>query len=319
MSPATRPALRPAMLHVIARARPLWIATAGTVAVCAALAAQAASHLVEARYLGDPGRAEVAQARQGRLARAEPAPPPQRHGKDGAALVARNLFCADCAPLSDAAAGAAHVSSLMLVATNVSVEPSRSFASIADLASGTQGGYRVGDAVGGAGTVSAIRYRTVELTLPDGRVERLSLDGSSPAQPPVAPPPTPVTTPAPTDEIAAQIAEGTRKIDDTHYEISRALVDSLLANPMAFVKKLRIVPAVKDGKPEGIKLFGVTATSLPAKLGLATGDLLQSINGFPLTSPENGLEAYGKLRDASSLELEIQRRGKPLTLSVSIR
>lgn len=312
--------MRPAMLHVIARARPLWIATAGTVAVCAALAAQAASHLVEARYLGDPSRAEATQAREGRVARAELAPASaQRHGKDGKELVARNLFCADCALLSDAAAGSAHVSSLMLVATNVSVDPSRSFASIADLASGTQGGYRVGEAVRGVGTVTAIRYRTVELTLADGRVERLSLEGSSPAQAPVAPPTTPVVTTGPTDEISAQIAEGTRKIDDTHYEISRALVDSLLANPVAFVKKLRIVPALKDGKPDGIKLFGVTATSLPAKLGLATGDLLQSINGFPLTSPENGLDAYGKLRDASSLELEIQRRGKPLTLSVSIR
>lgn len=308
--------MRPAMLHLIARARPLWIATAGAVAVCAALAAQAASHLVEARYLGDASRAAAVPAREGRLARLEPAP---RHGKDGKALAARNLFCADCAPLSDAAGGAAHVSSLMLVATNVSVDASRSFASIADLASGTQGGYRLGEAVRGAGTITAIRYRSVELTLPDGRVERLSLDGSSPAQAPPAPPPPPVVPTTPLDEIAAQIAEGTRKIDDTHYEISRALVDSLLANPVAFVKKLRIVPAVKDGKPEGVKLFGVTSVSLPAKLGLSNGDLLQSINGFPLTSPENGLDAYGKLRDASSLELEIQRRGKPLTLSVSIR
>lgn len=307
------------MLHLIARARPLWIATAGTVAVCAALAAQAASHLVEARYLGDASRAAAAQVREGRLARVELAPASApRHGKDGKALAARNLFCADCAPLSDAAAGSAHVSSLMLLATNVSVDASRSFASIADLASGTQGGYRLGEAVRGAGTITAIRFRTVELTLPDGRVERLSLD-PSPAQAPIAPPAPPVVPTTPADEIAAQIAEGTRKLDDTHYEISRALVDSLLANPVAFVKKLRIVPAVKDGKPEGIKVFGVTSVSLPAKLGLSNGDLLQSINGFPLTSPENGLDAYGKLRDASSLELEIQRRGKPLTLSVSIR
>lgn len=308
-------------LRFVARRLPGRLATAAAVTLCAALGAQAAAHLVEARYLADASKA--APARLARADLAPRAPAAARHSKRGEGLAARNIFCADCAPLSDAPLGSAHLSSLMLVATNISDDAARSFASIADLASGTQGSYRVGDPVRGVGTVSAVRFRSVEVTLADGRVERLSLDAApsepSPPTTPVAPAPAVDRPASPGDEISRQIAEGTRKIDETHYEISRALVDSVLANPVAFVRKIRGVPALKDGQPDGLKVFGVTAATLPAKLGLANGDLLQAINGFPLTSPENGLEAYGKLRDASSLELQIQRRGKPLTLSVSIR
>lgn len=302
--------------HLLRSARPSRLVTAGAVALCAAFAADAASHVIEAGYLPD---AAHAPARPVITAKADELAPPRRHSKDGRGLAERNIFCADCAPLTDAQPGTSNLSSLLLVATNVSGDPARSFASIANLATGTQGGYRQGDAIPRVGTIAAIHFRYVDIAIEGGRLERLQLDaGASPAAPPTTGPAgtTPVVA---QDETSQQIAEGTRKIDDTHFEASRALVDQILANPAAFIKKLRIVPSVKDGKTEGFKLYGVAATSLPAKLGLATGDLLQTINGLPLTSIENGLSAYGKLRDASTLELEVQRRGKPLTIQVSIR
>lgn len=300
--------------HLLRSARPSRLVTAGAVALCAAFAADAASHFIEAGYLPDSARAPAIVA-----VAQPPAPPPQHRSKDGRGLAERNIFCADCAPLTDAQPGTSNLTSLLLVATNVSVDPDRSFASIANLATGTQGGYRQGDAIPRVGTVAAIHFRHVDITLEGGRLERLQLDaGAAPVAPPT-PGPVETTPVVAQDETSQQIAEGTRKIDDTHFEASRALVDQILANPAAFIKKLRIVPSVKDGKTEGFKLYGLTATSLPAKLGLATGDLLQTINGLPLTSIENGLNAYGKLRDASTLELEVQRRGKPLTIQVSIR
>jgi general secretion pathway protein C len=56
-----------------------------------------------------------------------------------------------------------------------------------------------------------------------------------------------------------------------------------------------------------------------AKLGLTNGDTLSAINGMELTTADKALEVYTKLREATSLEVEIQRRGKPMTLKYSIR
>ncbi|MGN6103917.1 MAG: type II secretion system protein GspC, partial [Kofleriaceae bacterium] len=60
-------------------------------------------------------------------------------------------------------------------------------------------------------------------------------------------------------------------------------------------------------------------TSVYAKLGLTNGDTITSINGLELNSADAALSAYTKLRDASSLELDVTRRGKPVTIKYSIR
>jgi general secretion pathway protein C len=88
---------------------------------------------------------------------------------------------------------------------------------------------------------------------------------------------------------------------------------------MAIVKGARVVPAMKNGKPEGFKMYAIRPTSAFAKLGLSNGDTLTSINGFELNSADRALEVYTKLREATSLELEVTRRGKPVTLKYNIR
>ena len=112
------------------------------------------------------------------------------------------------------------------------------------------------------------------------------------------------------------IDNGIKKIDDNNYEIDKSLVDKVLANPMAVAKGARVVPAVKNGKPDGFKLYAIRPSSVYSKLGLANGDTLQSINGFELTSADKALEVYTKLREATSLEVEVTRRGKPVHAQV---
>ena len=121
------------------------------------------------------------------------------------------------------------------------------------------------------------------------------------------------------DDLQASIDNGVKKIDDTTYEIDKSLVEKALANPMALAKGARVVPAVKNGKPDGFKLYAIRPSSVYAKLGLTNGDTLQSINGFELTSADKALEVYTKLREATQLQVEITRRGKPMTLNYSIR
>jgi general secretion pathway protein C len=119
--------------------------------------------------------------------------------------------------------------------------------------------------------------------------------------------------------MQASIDSGIKKIDDSNYEIDKGLVEKVLLNPMAVAKGARVVPSMKNGKPDGFKLYAIRPSSVFAKLGLANGDTLQSINGFDLTSADKALEVYTKLREATSLEVEVTRRGKPATLKYSIK
>ena len=122
----------------------------------------------------------------------------------------------------------------------------------------------------------------------------------------------------PKNELAAAIEEGVKKIDDTTYEIDRSVVEKVIANPMA-VRGARIVPSIKNGKPNGFKLYAIRPSSVYAKIGLMNGDTLHAVNGFELTTPDKALEVYTKVRESNSLSVNITRRGKPVTLNYSIK
>jgi hypothetical protein len=131
----------------------------------------------------------------------------------------------------------------------------------------------------------------------------------------VAPKTATVTPPADEREVALYV----RKIDDTHYEITEKTVDAVLANPMTVSKGARVVPAVKDGKPDGFKVYAIRPSSFYARIGLENGDTLQRINGYDISSADNALETYAKLRHGKAFELDITRRGKPMALTITIK
>ena len=298
--------------------RYFWLIGAVVVVVCAVFAAKAAGHVVEAKFLGDPAHAQKVTP----VARPVNDTPKAERSKDGTQLASRNIFCSECTPSVSQPIDSSSIMlttlPLSLLATNIGVDEKSSWATLINNDSQMQGAYTLGDPIPGAsGKITAIRYKYVDFEN-SGRIERIMLAGETPVTTPVAAaePEKPVEN---KDDNQAAIDNGIKKIDDTTYEIDKALIDKVTANPMAFMKGARIVPSMKNGKPDGIKLYAIRPTSPYAKLGLTNGDTLQSINGFELTSVDKGLEIYTKLREATSLEVEIVRRGKPTTLKYQIK
>jgi hypothetical protein len=117
----------------------------------------------------------------------------------------------------------------------------------------------------------------------------------------------------------ALMIAGIKKIDDTHYEVAASVIDALVKDPKAVGKGARIVPALEAGKPDGFKLYAIWPGSFYARIGLANGDTLRTVNGLELTSADKALEVYAKLREATMIELEIERHGKPLTITVTVK
>lgn len=117
------------------------------------------------------------------------------------------------------------------------------------------------------------------------------------------------------DAVLAKI----KRVDDRSYLVPAELVDLVVNDPMATAKGARIVPAIKDGKPAGFKLYAIRPSSLYAALGLHNGDTIRMINGHELSTAEKALEVYSKIRTAKQIKVDIERRGKPLTLVWKVR
>jgi S1-C subfamily serine protease len=126
--------------------------------------------------------------------------------------------------------------------------------------------------------------------------------------------PSPVLPPSPVDPLLDTI----EKIDDTHYRLPRATADALLADPSTMAKGARVVPAIRNGQPDGFKLYAIRPSSVYARLGFQNGDTIRAINGYEMTSPDKALELYTKARNANDLTFDLWRRGKSVMLNIEI-
>lgn len=305
-----------------------WLVGIIVVMGSAGFAAKGVSHILEGALLTDS--AEVPEV--------EPVAPQRRparesRSKSGAALAARNMFCSDCVPAAPADQSETPVDPnavpitslpLELLATNVSREQKQSFATIRNTSTASQGAYWAEQEIPGAGKVERIAGGYVDFrNTSTNRLERISL--LNVGQPSAPPPPVDTAVAVagrptePAGELESMIDQGIKKVSEDSYEVQRGLVNSLLANPMAMARGARVVPSVKDGAPNGFKLYAIRPSSVYGKIGLRNGDTVTAVNGFDLSSPDKALEVYTKVREASNLTVSVLRRGKPMTLNYTIR
>ena len=303
--------------------RHFWILGALVTMTCAIFAAKATGSIVEAKFLGDPTTSKKVTPIA--PSASAPATKTATRSKDGTQFASRNIFCSECTPPVDVAVKSDDGSirqttlPLVLLATNVSTNEEDSYATIINTESQRQGAYVIGDKVPGAtGKILEVRYKYVDFEN-GGHVERLGLLGANieVAKPVAAVEDKPADENK--DELQAAIDNGVKKIDDNNYEIDKALVEKILSNPMAVAKGARVVPSMKNGKTDGFKLYAIRPNSVYGKIGLTNGDTLNAVNGVVLDSADKGLEVYTKFREATTLEVEITRRGKPMNIKYQIK
>lgn len=208
---------------------------------------------------------------------------------------------------------------LALIATMESDDPTASMATIADTQTGALGSFEIADMVRPGVTVDQIgRGRVV---LKNG--EQLEYILMSDRPPEVARADIELPNPEDADKKKSdreiEGAEDAIKCEGDSCTVDRAFVNKMLSNPALLAKQARVVPSIKDGETRGFKFYGVRPGSLPKLLGVKNGDLVKSINGQPLTSVDEAMGMYTKLRNASSLSVVIERRGATVTKDITIK
>jgi general secretion pathway protein C len=309
---------RPAM-ELFFRKR-LWIVNLVVIAICSIFAGRAAAHLIEASFLSD----DAAPVPHPRFV----APPPPVHDKDPRGIVERNIFCSGCVPpdvqekaVERAAAEARRepqksTLQLALLAILLTDETS-SAAVIRDLSTPQKDAalFARGSEVFATGaSVDEVTERRVYLRHGDD-IEYLDLD-DKPAPPP--PPAHPGMTVTSSQPVAMMIDHGIN-CTGSNCQIERALVEQALQNTAMLATSARFVPSIRDGRPNGFKVYAIRPNSLFARLGLQNGDTVQAINGNDMSTPDQALALYSKLRSASHLSVRVERRGSVNTLDYVIR
>jgi general secretion pathway protein C len=152
----------------------------------------------------------------------------------------------------------------------------------------------------------------------------------APPQPvaPPTPPPVVAAVPAPSEErppphksslSEEELNAGITAVSETNYNVSRQLLDKVLGNQAELMRAARVIPYEENGRVVGVKVYGIRRNALLGKLGIQNGDVLRTINGFDLSSPDSALEAYSKLRESDAFSIAMVRRGQPKTMEYSVK
>ncbi|MDB4977505.1 MAG: ral secretion pathway protein [Myxococcaceae bacterium] len=202
--------------------------------------------------------------------------------------------------------------------------PERSFATIE--VSGKPLLYRPSMDVLGAELVG-IREHRVFLRPKGAPLCQLAMFVPPQPAPPPAPVPPPVAVAPPEDRppphksslTEEELNAGITAVSETQYNVSRQLLDKVLGNQSELMRAARVIPFEENGRTVGVKVYGIRRNALLGKLGIQNGDVLRTINGFDLSSPDSALEAYTKLRETDAFSIAMVRRGAPKTMEYSVK
>ncbi len=116
-----------------------------------------------------------------------------------------------------------------------------------------------------------------------------------------------------------ELSQGITQVSDTQYSVARTLLDKVLSNQSELMRAARIIPYEENGRVIGVKVYGIRRSSLLGRLGVQNGDVLRTINGFDLSSPDSALEAYTKLREMDQFTIAMVRRGQPRNMDYTVK
>ena len=101
-------------------------------------------------------------------------------------------------------------------------------------------------------------------------------------------------------------------------QLDRSKIDHVLNNINRLMNQAKVRPYFKDGKPNGLLLTHIRRNSLFTDLGLKSGDIVKGVNGKRIRSVEDAMDFYNNLKNSSSVQLEIERRGETKAISYEI-
>ena len=107
---------------------------------------------------------------------------------------------------------------------------------------------------------------------------------------------------------------------DREMSMTQAYRNKLLSTDFTKVlQDAKASPNVVDGELKGFILTRVRKDSIYEKAGLQNDDIVEEINGIPLTDTSQAIKLLQSLRNESEIELRINRGGSPQKFLLNIR
>jgi general secretion pathway protein C len=124
---------------------------------------------------------------------------------------------------------------------------------------------------------------------------------------------------AATASSPATAARGIVRTGADTFALDRSARDALIDGAGDLIRSVAVRPEKQGDDVIGLRIAMLKPGTPLEALGVRAGDVLLSLDGTPLTSPDRMLEAYARVRTEERIRLVIQRDGRPLQLDYQVR
>jgi general secretion pathway protein C len=120
--------------------------------------------------------------------------------------------------------------------------------------------------------------------------------------------------------IESRIQTGVTSTGPNSYNVDRNLIREVASDQKSLKENApRIVPYFEGGAAKGFRLQGLKSGGMFSAIGIRNGDVVLSVNGSPIDSPQKALDIYQSMMTQSSVNLTVLRRGKEEQLTYAIQ
>ena len=132
---------------------------------------------------------------------------------------------------------------------------------------------------------------------------------------------------APLDEDEEYVESALTWLQDANaqsefYEIPISYRDAVIPDLRSGIELLQQATGTQVDLPDGSTAYQITSIqpdSVIAQGGFQPGDVLISVNGRPVSSPQDGVRLYNEFRNETRFVVEIERNGNRMTLFYNLQ
>lgn len=98
--------------------------------------------------------------------------------------------------------------------------------------------------------------------------------------------------------------------ENINISIKRSLIDESMKDINGLMSQVRMRPHFTGGNADGILLYGIKQNSMFKDMGIQNGDIIMGVDGKEITSVDDAISLYDRLKNSSDLKMQIRRSGQ---------
>jgi general secretion pathway protein C len=108
-----------------------------------------------------------------------------------------------------------------------------------------------------------------------------------------------------------------QRLSENSFEMPPEDVQAVMNNPAELLSQARILPKYEEGQMRGVQISQIKPGSVYEQVGLQEGDLVNTIDGAAIESPQQTADFFTKFTSGAAVTVSgVRANGQPFTTTL---